>query len=225
MARSPAETSAMRGMPMFRGLTGTDLELIGSTGAREVYAAGQEIHPAFSDAPDVLLLEGGGASVACELPGGRAAEVRKLGAGDLMDFGILPSALAPWCHVVATVDQTVGLHIPAEAIYPAMLATSEGAGALDQWRQQVLRGVATTLGEFLCYDALRRLEHLLAQAASEHPEQVVMLTHRDLGRRTGIHREDVSKFLSRLRSLGLVDYSPYRRGIRVLDPGRLASDK
>ncbi|MGI8824900.1 MAG: helix-turn-helix domain-containing protein [Chloroflexota bacterium] len=45
----------------------------------------------------------------------------------------------------------------------------------------------------------------------------------ELGQRTGLLREDVTRYLARIKEAGLIDFEPHTRGIRVLDRDALAS--
>lgn len=219
------DAASLRRIELFREMAEPSLARLAEQASWRRWRRGESILDPLEVPGEVFILLEGRVIIGGRAPDGKAVDVFFLGPGDVIDFNDLPPILGAYVYVEAGSEEVISCRLPRPAFHGAVFGHPASAALLDRQARQRLLELALLLWEFAFHDALHRLEHVLAQVAEGDPEHVVPLTREELGRRTGIRREDVTKFLKRLKAQGLVDYGSHHRGIKVLDLARLAADQ
>lgn len=216
--------TSLRVIPLFQEVAQSELEHLVRGANWHRSRRGQAILEPLEATGHVFIVLEGRVLIGGRAPGGKEVDVFFLGSGDVIDLDDLPAPLAEYVYVEADSEEVVACRISRPAFRQAVFSHPASAARLDRQASRRLLDLALLLWEFAFQDARHRLRHVLAQLAEESPDHMVPLTREELGRRTGIRREDVTKFLKRLRDQGLIDYEAHHRGIKVLDIVGLSSD-
>jgi CRP-like cAMP-binding protein len=189
-----------------------------------MYREGDRIARAGGKSLHVWLVAQGSACLYGCAPHGEPIVILPLEAGDLVDMEDLPQLMKQDdIYLEATAGETVMFRLRREDLYEAMPEVGAAAELYSQSRRH-MREVASRFWEFATRDAVARLRHELLRLWEENPGEVIAVTHADLGRRAGIHREDVTKLLGQLKARGIIDFVPHQHGITILDVEALSSD-
>jgi CRP-like cAMP-binding protein len=188
------------------------------------YPAHQEVISNRDTSDDVYFIISGQVRATIYSRIGREVAFRDLSAGEM--FGDL-SAIdgQPRCANVITLEESVVLKMSARVFHDVLANHPEIALAALRRLTQLVRDLSDRVVEFSTLGVNNRIHAELLRLAKEYPESGGMVeitrppTHADIASRVSTRREAVTKELSRLSDLGLIE----RRGksLLVRDVARL----
>ena len=188
------------------------------------YPAQHEVISNRDTSDDVYFVISGGVRATIFSRIGREVAFRDLVAGEV--FGDL-SAIdgQPRCANVITLEESVVLKMGARAFQDVLAENPEVSLAALRRLTQLVRDLSDRVVEFSTLGVNNRIHAELLRLAKEYPEDAGAVeitrppTHADIASRVSTRREAVTKELSRLADLGLIE----RRGksLLVRDVARL----
>jgi CRP/FNR family transcriptional regulator len=220
---------SLQGNQFFRLLPDAALLEVAATARCRTCAHGELITAASTAFSDFFVILRGGVRFYLLSRDGRKITLNLLHEGCVFWYGpsdlfALPGDAAGASHCAEALDgDTVLCSMPQSAVRRLMAEHPAFALALfDQVCRWTLE-FCDRVWEMAHDQVTIRLAHTLARLAQASATQVVIETHDELAWWVGTSRERVTKELHRLRALGLIEYRPHRRGIRVPDPARLSA--
>jgi CRP-like cAMP-binding protein len=222
---SPSKCS-LRGVPLFAALTPDARTQIEKRCAWRTYEAGEPIIDYLDQSDDVFFIVEGEARVSLYSVDGKAVTFTDLGSGELFGENAAIDG-APRSASIEALSKCLVASMPAGAF--RALIQSEPTLAMFLLKKMVskIRSLTTRVYEFSTLAVNNRIQAELLRLASLAPlkgttaEIEPAPTHADIASRTSTHREAVSRELSRLSKIGLIE----RRGraLVVKDVKRLSA--
>ncbi len=212
----PSPLDVLRQVPLFTGLSETDLLAFAAVLRERTYPRGGVIMMQGERGDALYLLAEGQVKVVLIGEDGREVILSVLGPGSVFGEMALLDDEPRSAHVVAMVDSSL-LMLRRED-FQARLRKSPDIGlALLRELSRRLRRADDTIGSLALRDVNGRIAHLLLElAAEEDGERITrQLTHATIAQMVGASRESVSRTLSTLATAGVLRMT--RREIVLLD--------
>ena len=205
----PSALELVAAAPLFQGLPGEGLELLGRSGVRRRYGPGEPLFWAGEPVERLYLLEKGRARVYKDSPGGRRLTLFQYGPGELFCFASLFASRAEVsCEVV---EEAVVISLEKGAVARVLdLFPSVGVRAI-RCMSAKMADYSMMVDEMAFHDLTARLACRLLSALEPGGEGVELGLD-ELAGRLGTCREVVCRALKRLKEQGLVE----RRGRMVV---------
>jgi CRP/FNR family transcriptional regulator, cyclic AMP receptor protein len=213
---------SLRKIPLLSDLSDDSLERLQSQAARITFAKGQEIIGRTDPSRDVFILLSGQARVTFYSAAGRAVAFRRIDPGDVVGEFAAIDGQGRSATVEAARPCTV-LSIGAGLFWDLTDTDRRFAAAMMRHLVALLRALTARVVEFSTLGVKDRIHCELLRMAKKALEQGGTSelnpapTHSDLAARISTHREAVSRELSRLSKLGVIE----RRG-RIITVKNLA---
>jgi CRP/FNR family transcriptional regulator, cyclic AMP receptor protein len=215
---------SLRGVPLFAELSEDSLALLDKQAVRMTFSKNQEIISRADGSRDVYVLLSGHGRVTFFSAGGKAVAFRRIEPGDMFGEFAAIDGQGRSATVEATRPATA-LCINAQLFWDLMQSDRGFSGAVMRHLVGLLRSLTARIVEFSTLGVKNRIHCELlrmAKAASDdagRSELDPAPTHSDLAARISTHREAVSRELSRLSKLGIIERKG--RSIVVKDVERL----
>jgi CRP/FNR family transcriptional regulator, cyclic AMP receptor protein len=224
VSRSDYRKVPLRTVPLLADMSEESLCRLEKQASRMSFAKGQEIIGRADASRDVFLLLSGQARVTYFSAGGKAVAFRRIDPGDLFgEFAAIDGAGRS-----ATVEASrpaTALSISAQLFWELMESDPAFMGSVMRHLVGLLRSLTARIVEFSTLGVKNRIHCELLRMAKKaleegnKPELSPAPTHSDLAARISTHREAVSRELSRLTKLGIIERKG--RSITVRDIERL----
>jgi len=186
------------------------------------YDRGERLAGPGDDQQSVFVILQGTIRITVSGSEGQELTIYMLTAGDIIDLVTLPAELEAVTSAHASTDDAVAFRIPRQDFLRFTRANPPAVDLLFEQAQLRLFELAVLYTDHVFHDALTRLMRVLSRLTAHDNDQMVWASQTEIAHMTGMSREVVSRLLSRLKKRGLIIYEPHRKGIRVLDAGRLA---
>jgi CRP/FNR family transcriptional regulator, cyclic AMP receptor protein len=217
VAKIDYRKGSLRKIPLLINLSNESLARLESEAARLNFAKGQEIIARTDPSRDMLILLFGQARVTFYSAGGRAVAFRRVEPGDVVgEFAAIDGQGRS--ATVEAVRPCAALSISSPLFWDLIKSDSDFAAAVMRHLVGLLRSATARIVEFSTLGVKHRIQGELLRIAkkaieeSGSPELNPAPTHSDLAARISTHREAVSRELSRLAKLGIIE----RRGRIVI---------
>jgi CRP/FNR family transcriptional regulator, cyclic AMP receptor protein len=215
---------SLRNVPLFAELSDQSIALLDKHGSRMSFSKNQEIISRSDTSRDVFVLLSGHGRVTFFSAGGKAVAFRRIEPGDLFGEFAAIDGLGRSATVEAT-RPAVALSISSQLFWELMQSDRGFSGAVMRHLVGLLRSLTARIVEFSTLGVKNRIHCELlrmAKAALDDAGKSELNpapTHSELAARISTHREAVSRELSRLTKLNIIE----RRGrsIAVKDLQRL----
>jgi CRP/FNR family cyclic AMP-dependent transcriptional regulator len=211
---TPAKTDyrkgPLRNVPLFAELSDESICRLEKQATRLNFAKGQEIISRADTSRDVFLLLAGQARVTFFSSGGKAVAFRKIDPGDLFGEFAAIDGQGRSATVEATRHSTA-LCIGWQLFWELMQSDRAFTAAVMLHLVGLLRSMTARIVEFSTLGVKNRIHCELlrmvkkALAETGRSELNPAPTHSDLAARISTHREAVSRELSRLTKLGIIE--------------------
>ncbi len=225
---TPVRMRVLGHVPLFAGLSTSDLEAIDARMVSLAWPAGGQVFTAGAPADHLYVLASGRVKVSRPTDGGREIVVDLLTPGDL--FGTLTAlgdptypetaeALTTTCAL--RIDPTAFRAVLTEHPTVALRVLDDVAARLARARSDLGRHSTDTVAQRVAATLLRLADKLGQERADDGGTLLqIPLSRADLAGMTGSTPESVSRVMSRLRKNQVIDSG--RRWTAVLDRDRLA---
>jgi CRP/FNR family cyclic AMP-dependent transcriptional regulator len=201
---------SLRNVPLLSQLSDSGLAKLEGQSQRTSFSKGQEIIGRADQTSEVFILLSGQARVIFYSAGGRAVAFRRIDPGDVMGEFAAIDGLGRSATVEA-VRPCVALII-SNQLFWELTETDRGfAGAVMRHLVGLLRSLTARIVEFSTLGVKDRIHCELLRLAKKAQEDGGKAelnpapTHSDLAARISTHREAVSRELSRLSKLGVIE--------------------
>ena len=201
---------SLRNVPLLSQLSDSGLARLEAQSQRTSFSKGQEIIGRADQTSEVFILLSGQARVIFYSAGGRAVAFRRIDPGDVMGEFAAIDGLGRSATVEA-VRPCVALII-SNQLFWELTETDRGfAGAVMRHLVGLLRSLTARIVEFSTLGVKDRIHCELLRLAKKAQEDGGKAelnpapTHSDLAARISTHREAVSRELSRLSKLGVIE--------------------
>jgi CRP/FNR family cyclic AMP-dependent transcriptional regulator len=214
----------LRNVPLFAELSDESLALLDKQATRISFSKNQEIISRTEVSSDVFVLLSGHGRVTFFSASGKAVAFRRIEPGDLFGEFAAIDGQGRSATVEATRPATV-LCISRNLFWEVMQADRAFTAAVMRHLVGLLRALTARIVEFSTLGVKNRIQSELlrmAKAALDDAGKSELNpapTHSDLAARISTHREAVSRELSRLTKLGIIERKG--RAITVKDIERL----
>jgi CRP/FNR family transcriptional regulator, cyclic AMP receptor protein len=214
----------LRNVPLFAELSDESLALLEKQGVRMSFSKNQEIISRTEGSRDVFVLLSGHGRVTFFSAGGKAVAFRRIEPGDLFGEFAAIDGQGRSATVEATRPATV-LCVSWQLFWDLMQADRAFTAAVMRHLVGLLRALTARIVEFSTLGVKNRIQSELLRMAKAalgdagKSELNPAPTHSDLAARISTHREAVSRELSRLTKLGIIERKG--RSITVKDMERL----
>jgi CRP-like cAMP-binding protein len=225
MARTVSPDNSLERIQIFAGLSPRALQRIQSHCKWQFYKAGASIIDNFDASSDVFFIDSGEVRVSIHSPSGKAISFLDLGPGGV--FGEYP-AIAGGVRSASVEARTKCrlASVPGSAFQELLRTEPKVAQALLPQLVERIRVLTMRVYEFSTLAANNRVQAELLRLARLAPLEgnvahiMPAPTHADIASRISTHREAVTRELSRLARIGVVER---RHGLLVVtDVDRLA---
>jgi len=216
----PAHSSAssLLAIDIFSDLQEEDIRPLRQEMTEQVYTKGQIIYFQEEQAQELFLLKKGRVQTYRLTPSGKRLELATIPAGTFFGEVPLPSRVIHHATAEAVEDSVMG-RIRRPALERLIRERPTVALRIIQELSRRIALNARRLEEFAYQSAPARLVAELLRLHQNHPDNVIPITHQELGEITGLLRETVTKLLNEFKAAGLVEL---RRGhIMLKDVARL----
>jgi CRP-like cAMP-binding protein len=216
-SRSDFRKLPLRKIPLLADAMEDTLLRLDRANSRVNFTKGQEIIRRSEQSRDVYILLSGQARVIYFSEGGKAVAFRRLDPGDIFGEFAAIDGRGRSATVEATTAATT-LQIPEGLFWDILRTDHLFAGSLMRHLVALLRSLTSRIVEFSTLGVKNRIHSELlrmvksASAASGRAEITPAPTHSDFAARISTHREAVSRELSRLAKMGVIE----RRGRTIL---------
>jgi CRP/FNR family cyclic AMP-dependent transcriptional regulator len=214
----------LRNVPLFAELSEETLAVLDRQGMRMSFAKGQEIISRADPSRDVFILLSGHGRVTFFSASGKAVAFRRIEPGDLFGEFAAIDGQGRSATVEATRPATV-LCLSWQLFWDLMQADRAFTAAVMRHLVGLLRSLTSRIVEFSTLGVKNRIHCELLRMAKAavvdagKSELNPAPTHSDLAARISTHREAVSRELSRLTKMGVIERKG--RSILVKDLERL----
>ncbi|MBX2805976.1 MAG: Crp/Fnr family transcriptional regulator [Hyphomicrobiales bacterium] len=201
------------GTPLGRSVSAATIARMDKLGVRHVYEKGQEIIGRSDELQDVFLLVDGVARVIVYSASGKAVNFRRLEAGALFGEFAAIDGLNRSASVEA-VESCRAVSISAQLFNELMQSDARFMRFVLSHLVSILRALTSRIIEFSTLGVTSRIQTELLRMANAAPgrngqkEISPAPTHSEIAGRISTHREAVSREVSRLKQLGIIE----RRG-------------
>jgi CRP/FNR family cyclic AMP-dependent transcriptional regulator len=203
-AASPAQTSSSMAMDLFADLKEEVIASVYQHMTQRKYARGQLIYLQDEPAPGLYLLRQGRVQVYRMTSTGKRLELATIPAGTF--FGEVPLIGEAFHHASAEAVEDVVVGIFSRPHLEQVIREWPVVGLrLISELSRRLNLDASRLEELAYQSAPARLAAALLRLHQEGGEQMITMTHQELGEVTGLLRETVTKMLNEFRVAGLVE--------------------
>ena len=209
------------GIRVLRGLSPDARAAIAACCRGAVYDARTEIVHHLEPTSEVYFVVGGKVRATILSPNGREVSFRDLGPGEM--FGDLSAVDGePRCASVVSLEETVVVVMSAAEFRETLLAHPSVALVVIEELVGLVRSLSERVVELSTLGVKNRIHaELLRLARQEGSDEneiaIARPTHADLASRVSTHREAVTKELSHLAELGLVEKDGSNLVIRDVD--------
>jgi CRP/FNR family cyclic AMP-dependent transcriptional regulator len=215
-AQSP--TGSLLAIDLFSDLGEEDIRSLRREMTEQFYTKGQIIYLQEEPAQELFLLKKGRVQTYRLTTSGKRLELTTVPAGTF--FGEVPLLEQVTHHATAEAAEDAVLGVVRRPALERMIR--ERPTIALRMIHELSRRIALSarrLEEFAYQSAPRRLVAELLRLRQSHPDNVIPITHQELGEITGLLRETVTKLLNEFKAAGLVEL---RRGhILLKDVPRL----
>ncbi|HEU5369183.1 MAG TPA: Crp/Fnr family transcriptional regulator [Ktedonobacterales bacterium] len=203
-AASPAHTSSSMAMDLFADLKEDAIAAVYQHMTQRKYAKGQLIYLQDEPSPGLFLLRQGRVQVYRMTSNGKRLELATIPAGTF--FGEVPliGEAIHYASAEAVEDVVVGIFNRQHLEQVIREWPVVGLRLISELSRR-LNLDASRLEELAYQSAPARLAAALLRLHQEGGEQMITMTHQELGEVTGLLRETVTKMLNEFRSAGLVE--------------------
>lgn len=215
---------SLRSVPLLADMSEESMARLEKQAARMSFTKGQEIIGRADPSRDVFLLLSGQARVTYFSAGGKAVAFRRIDPGDLFGEFAAIDGRGRSATVEASRPATA-LSISAPLFWDLMQSDAAFMGSVMRHLVGLLRALTARIVEFSTLGVKNRIHCELLRMAKKAQEEGSKSelspapTHSDLAARISTHREAVSRELSRLTKLGIIERKG--RSITVRDMERL----
>jgi CRP/FNR family transcriptional regulator, cyclic AMP receptor protein len=222
--RADYRKAPLRAVPLLADMSADGLSRLEKQAARLSFAKGQEIIGRADGSRDVFLLLSGQARVTFFSAGGKAVAFRRIDPGDLFGEFAAIDGRGRSATVEASRAATA-LCISSQLFWELMETDPTFMAAVMRHLVGLLRALTARIVEFSTLGVKNRIHCELLRMATKALEEGSKSelspapTHSDLAARISTHREAVSRELSRLTKLGIIERKG--RSIIVRDLERL----
>ncbi|MGI9383308.1 MAG: Crp/Fnr family transcriptional regulator [Methyloligellaceae bacterium] len=204
------ELRSLQHIVIFASLTPETLQRLESRCRWRAYHPGKEVIPFQGNATDVYFLISGSARVIIHSSTGRDVTFRSLAPGDVFgDYAAIDGR--PRSASVEVLEPSTVASMPSSEFRNVIADEPDVAKALLQRLTAEIRRLTSRIFEFSTFPVRNRIHAELLRLAGglppTGPEAVIrpMPTNSEIASRISTHREAVSRELSRLRQLGVVE--------------------
>ncbi len=208
--RGKYERQSLRQTPLFASVSNDTLKRIDRHSKRLSFAKGQEIIAPSDDLNDVYILLSGLARVTVFSAGGKAVNFRRIDPGELFgEFSAIDGQRRS--ASVEAVEPCSALCMSSTFFRDLMEADPVFMNAVLNHLVSLLRALTARVVEFSTLAVTNRIHaELLRMARTTQNQQDVheispAPTHSEIAGRISTHREAVSRELSRLKQLGILE--------------------
>lgn len=203
-------------IPILQSISKENIEKIEKSFVRLSFMKGQEIVSRSQEATEVFIMLSGVARVIVFSAGGKAVGFRRINAGDLFgEFSAIDGQKRS--ATVEAVRPCTVLSLSSAVFWELLHTDKAFMRAVMQHLVGMLRSMTSRVVEFSTLAVKNRIQSEILRMATNSPKEKGLYqispppTHSELAARISTHREAVSRELSRLRQMGIIE----RRG-RVL---------
>jgi CRP/FNR family cyclic AMP-dependent transcriptional regulator len=215
---TPSAPSPLPAIDLFSDLGEADIRSLCREMTEHFYTKGQIIYLQEEPAQELFLLKRGRVQTYRLTTSGKRLELTTVPAGTF--FGEVPLLEQVTHHATAEAAEDAVLGVIRRPALERMIR--ERPTIAVRMIQELSRRIAISakrLEEFAYQSAPTRLVAELLRLQQHYPENVIPITHQELGEITGLLRETVTKLLNEFKAAGLVEL---RRGhILLKDRARL----
>ncbi len=210
MAKIDYRKGPLRKIPLLKELSNESIARLESQAVRLTFAKGQEIIARTDPTRDVFILLFGQARVTFYSAGGRAVAFRRIEPGDIVGEFAAIDGQGRSATVEAVRPCTV-LSIGTQLFWDLIGADPAFAASVMRHLVGLLRSLTARIVEFSTLGVRDRIHCELLRIAKQALDDVGRSelnpapTHSDLAARISTHREAVSRELSRLSKLGIIE--------------------
>ncbi|HEY7124849.1 MAG TPA: Crp/Fnr family transcriptional regulator [Ktedonobacterales bacterium] len=216
--QTPSSPSSLLAIDLFSDLGEEDIQSLRREMTEQFFAKGQIIYLQEEQAQELFLLKKGRVQTYRLTTSGKRLELTTVPAGTF--FGEVPLLERVTHHATAEATEDAVLGVVRRSALERMIR--ERPTIALRMIHELSRRIALSarrLEEFAYQSAPTRLVAELLRLQQSHPDNVIPITHQELGEITGLLRETVTKLLNEFKAAGLVEL---RRGhILLKDSARL----
>ena len=205
-------TNSLLAIDLFSDLGEEDIQSLRREMTEQFYAKGQIIYLQEEQAQELFLLKKGRVQTYRLTTSGKRLELTTVPAGTF--FGEVPLLERVTHHATAEATEDAVLGVVRRPALERMIR--ERPTIALRMIHELSRRIALSarrLEEFAYQSAPTRLVAELLRLQQSHPDNVIPITHQELGEITGLLRETVTKLLNEFKAAGLVEL---RRGHIIL---------
>lgn len=221
--RKRASVSALQAQPMFGSVPVEALRGVADRSVERAYKRDTVLSCSEDATHSVFVVASGLVGVGRISERGEEFLPVTLAPGDHLALQLLGRYCREPLYAVALTRFVDSLELPATQLgelrrsYPVVQEAIE-CQVLEQWSC-----LLAFLSDFAFCDAQTRFTHTLGRLASRLAQEDISLTHEQLARVSGLSRVQVTEYLGKLRTLGLIQSHAHGRGISIPRPSLLTS--
>ncbi len=215
---------SLRAVKMLRSLNTNSIARIEQMCGWQKYTANQSIISFQDTSTNVLILIEGHARIIIYSPDGKVVSFRDIGPGEMFgEFAAIDQA--PRSASIEALDTCTIASIPGETFRNLLMDEPTLMMELLHHLVAEVRGLTNRVYEFSALAVRNRIQAELLRLAKENTHETGSIlirpapTHSEIASRISTHREAVSREISRLNKMGLIER--VGRDIRILDFSRL----
>lgn len=215
---------SLHDVKLFQSLSADSIARIEQMSGWRTYKANQPIISFQDTSTNVLILIDGHARIVIYSPDGKVVSFRDIGPGEMFgEFAAIDQG--PRSASIEALETCTIASIPGETFRNFLL--EEPAVMMELLRHLVaeVRRLTNRIYEFSAFAVRNRIQAELLRLAKEtsQDEESILIrpapTHSDIASRISTHREAVSREISRLSKMGLIE--KVGRDIRITDVSQL----
>ncbi len=222
-AQQSRAVEALRHTAPFTTLSEIELEALAATVMERSYSRTQQIHCREEGGDGLLVFDRGAARLFRTSPDGTDVTLGTFRPGDLEGVSAAARSGRTSSVLEATSDGTVVYVLARHEVYGVLGNHPHILFALLDLLGARLAQVHARLESMVLYSARTRLAHELADLALHDAARRVDDTHEQLAARIGSTQAEVTRGLCAFRADRLIESTPRRHGLTVLEPDRLAA--